>query len=124
MLAAALGGTAQLGAAVLCVGTDGHAGVEYSFGGCCISTAASVDQVTADSVFSGSPLCGACVDLQINSPRLKDEKTQLLTPKAGVEEVFTQSPVGGCGSHDLMGFERPENQSEVHAVLSTVVLLI
>ncbi len=111
MLAVALGGTAQLGAAVLCVGTDGHAGVEYSFGGCCISTAASVDQVTADSVFSGSPLCGACVDLQINSPRLKDEKTHFLTPEAGVEEVFTQSRVGGCGSHDLIPFEGPAKHS-------------
>ena len=63
MLTVALGGTVQLGAAVLCVGIDGHAGVEYSFGGCCLSTGASVDQVTADSVLSGSPPCGACVDL-------------------------------------------------------------
>ena len=124
MLAVALGGTAQLGAAVLCVGTDGHAGVEYSFGGCCSSTAASVDQVTADSVFSGSPLCGACVDLQISSPRLKDEKTHFLTPEAGVEEVFMQSRVGGFCGHDLIPFERPANHSEVHAALSTVVLLI
>ena len=124
VLAVTVGGAAQLGAAVLCVGVDGHVDVEYTLTGCCTSSATSPNQMVAATPGSEPGSCGACVDLDITSPPLKDDKTQLSVARSVMESSVHPLPLGSNCAHGLVVVDRPHDHSGDRARHSTVVLLI
>ena len=124
VLAVTVGGAAQLGVAVLCVGVDGHVDVEYTLAGCCTSSATPLNQMVAAAPRPETGSCGACVDLDITSPPLKDDKTQLSAARPVMESSVHPSPLGGYGTHGSIAVHRPHDHTGHRACLSTVVLLI
>ena len=124
-LALALGGAVDLGAAVLCVGFDGHVDVEYILAGCCVSSASSQGQPTTVTMGSGTPACGACVDLEVGEPLSKREKNQNPTPDPGVTNDNPQTEnSGGTSSRQTALVVRLDLHSDALASLSTIILLI
>ena len=124
MLVVTAGGATQLGAAVLCVGVDGHVDVEFTLAGCCASPPASLDQAAAVTLGPEAGSCGPCVDLDITSPPLKDEKTSYFTERTGFVISITPLPIGGGDTHRFIRVDRPLNHSGERTPHSTVVLLI
>ena len=120
--ALALGGIAEAGPAVLCIGEDGHTDVEYSLSGCCVLVVDAREQALQLSADSGGPGCDDCVDLGLDQNILKAGKKLLPAPKATILRLgSSQGETGGANTS-------AETQRNVHAslttVLSSTVLLI
>ena len=87
ILAAALafGGIAEAGQAVLCVGEDGHADVEYGLAGCCVLVPDGPEQAAFQSAGSGGgSRCYDCADLRIEQNSLRAGKEPLPAPEMDV----------------------------------------
>lgn len=124
VLAVTVGGAAQLGATVLCVGVDGHVDVEYTLTGCCSSSATPMNQMVAAAPGPETGSCGACVDLDIISPPLKNDTTQLSPARIVMEYSFHPLHLGSNGNRGSADLDRPHCHSEHRAHHPTVVLLI
>jgi hypothetical protein len=71
LLAAALAvGAGPLGAEVLCVGAEGHVGVERLLAGCCEVASADLPAETGIAAPEG---CGDCSDVQVRVPLREPE---------------------------------------------------
>lgn len=123
-LVLAVGGAVNLGAAVLCVGFDGHVDVEYLLAGCCISSPSSLDQPAPAVIVTDGPGCGACVDLEVGDPILKSEKQRNPAPEVGVVNDFSRRYVRETEGLRPLLADRFDHQSSVLAPLSTIILLI
>ena len=119
----AIGGTAQLGAAVVCVGFDGHDENEPSPCTCCI-VYASHDEGVRFSQASTSPECRDCVGVLLRVPPFKSKEPQLFTPRINAEGR-TAARVCGGGWRSVLSV--PVDAVDQHwrslSELSTVVLL-
>jgi len=120
--ALALGGIAEAGPAVLCIGEDGHTDVEYSLSGCCVLVVDAREQALQLSADSGGPGCDDCVDLGLDQNILKAGKKLLPAPDATILRLrSSQGETGGAKTSE-------EAQRTVHesltTVLSSTVLLI
>jgi len=125
MLAAmlVLSNAAQIGAAVVCKGSDGHRDVESSVCSCCAVTALH-DETLHDGSVPAGPSCSDCVDVPLRMPPLNPKASRLSPPDiVGESRVLALSC--GMGCRDLLavpaGVMDQHWQSLSH--LSTVVLL-
>ena len=125
MLAAVLvlGNSAQLGAAVLCVGSDGHVEVESWLCACCSGTA-SRDAGTHSGLAPASPSCDDCVDVPLKVPPLEPKAPQLFTAHIN---AGCCTPASSCSAGSSAGLLVHRNQMDQHwqtlSCLSTVVLV-
>lgn len=121
-LFAATGGV-QIGAAVVCVGADGHIDVESIFDGCCSSVAPDDHGVGMNLVMDTSS-CGDCVDVQLRVVPMKTRKGLLSCPdiSAGVRSILS-SCGDGIGVRSSEPSESYDRRSQALILLSTVILL-
>ena len=125
MLAAVVGlsSTVQLGAAVVCVGFDGHDKDESSPCTCCI-VYASHDEGVRFSQASTSPECSDCVGVPLRVPPFKSKEPQLFTPRINAEGRMAARVCGG-GWRSVLSV--PVGAVDQHwrslSELSTIVLL-
>ncbi len=82
--ALAFGGIAEAGQAVLCVGEDGHADIEYGLAGCCVVVPDGPEQAAFQSAGSSGARCDDCADLRIEQNSLRAGKEPLPAPETGV----------------------------------------
>jgi hypothetical protein len=125
MLAAVvgLGGTAQLGAAVVCVGFDGHVDVESSPCTCCIANA-SHDEGVRFGQATTSPECSDCVGVPLKAPPFKSKEPQLFTPRMNAEgRTAARICDGGWRNNLLVPADPMDQYWRSLSLLSTVVLL-
>ena len=114
-----LSNAAQIGARVVCMGSDGHVDVEPS--GCtCCAVIVSDDERFDDGLAPTSPSCSDCVDVPLRVPPLKSKAPQLLTPD-NCAEGRTIAP--RCGGVFLVHGNQVDQHWQSLSSLSTVVLL-
>ena len=82
--ALAFGGIAEAGQAVLCVGEDGHADVEYGLAGCCALVPDGPEQTAFQSPGSSGSRCDDCADLRLEQNSLRASKEPLPAPETGI----------------------------------------
>ena len=117
-----LGGAFQAGAAVLCVGADGHADIEVALEGCCVTSTQARDDGSGSAGVSLDPSCGDCSDIRVDLEPLNKEKHQFSPPERAA--VGTLSLGRGCDEPILARNGRSDHHSRSTSSLSTVVLLI
>ena len=119
----AVGGAAQLGAAVVCVGSDGHIGVESLLDQCCIS-AATLDDRGGSRLMSATSSCGDCVDVQLSVPLSKSRETRLCSSEI-IAEVRSFAPSRDSDCAELFALPSlPIDQRPLSlAPVTTIVLL-
>ena len=115
-------GTAEMRAAVLCVGDDGHTDVEILASFCCAEGELPLTRELASNVIAANDHCGDCVDLSLEAHFVKASKSGLLFE--GVSCL--RSSRNGAGSENRTRFARADDPSLDHlqAAHSSVVLLI
>jgi len=116
------GTMAEASAAVVCVGNDGHADVEYSVVGCCFSAARWTQSGPTPILVSNSSACENCVDLDLNVESLRVSKEGLSQAEATVSRCLTPGfdPFG----KRLSAPAKSIVQNSSDAAVSSVVLLI
>ena len=125
MLGAVVGlsSTAQLGAAVVCVGIDGRDEDESSPCTCCI-VYASHDEGVRFSQAPTSPECSDCVGVPLKAPPFKSKEPQLFTPRINTEGRTAAWVCGGGWRSDLsLPIDAVDQHWRSLSQLSTVVLL-
>ncbi len=80
-----------LGAAVICVGSDGHAGIESLMDECCLSLG-TPDSALGLEVKSPNHGCGDCVDVILAVPPISSRSVHLDAPA----QAALENPA--CGS--------------------------
>jgi hypothetical protein len=118
----AFGGIAETSPAMLCIGDDGHADVEYSLAGCCLFEVEEPTEDRTAPTISDRSACDDCVDLGIGQRCLASGKKLLPTPGAS---VFNIGLIENRGS----GAPTPVSTQDVGhdalaAMISSVVLVI
>lgn len=125
MLAAVLvlSNAAQIGAAVFCVGSDGHVDIESAVCACCTLTV-SHDERVRSGLVPASPSCSDCVDVPLRMLSFKPKGTQFSAPLIFAEWCPLALNWGGGSRTALFVLG---NQIDQHwqslSSLSTVVLL-
>lgn len=113
----------QLGAAVVCVGFNGHIDLESILTGCCISGISGGQNRNA-ALVAGASTCGDCTDLQLDAPPLRLKESALHHPVLDAD-CTACSP--GCGAVRAVGnadaFHDMDQHSQYLSALSTVILL-
>ncbi|RLE25340.1 MAG: hypothetical protein DRJ65_07995 [Acidobacteria bacterium] len=116
-------GGVQIGAAVVCVGADGHIDVESFFDGCC-SPAAPDDHGAGVNVVMNGSACGDCVDVQLRVVPIRTRKGSLASPgiAAGIRSIISRCGAG-TGGHHAVFRDLVDRNSQSLTLLSTVILL-
>ena len=113
----------QLGAAVVCLGSDGHVDVESFLASCCTSKR-SDDPGAGTRFNAGSSSCGDCVDVQLKAPPLTSREDWLASPGSDTERPVC-GPRGCCDGGNRLS--KPTELEDQHwravTSLSSVVLL-
>jgi hypothetical protein len=118
-----LSNVAQLGSAVVCVGSDGHVEVEPSVCACCAVTASHDERVPA-GLAPASSSCRNCVDVPLRVPPLKPKAPQLSAADINAESRTLASTCNGRSSFDFVVHVNHMDQHwQSLFPLSTVVLL-
>jgi hypothetical protein len=118
----AFGVLAEAGPAVLCIGDDGHADVEYSLARCCLFEADEPERSRPALTGSGRPICDDCVDLGLDDRSLTSGKKLLSLP---VATVFGNDLTGGgASSAPTLVSARDVGHEILAAIISSVVLVI
>lgn len=122
VLFASTGGV-QIGAAVVCMGADGHIDVESVFDGCC-SPVVHGEHFAGPSLVAATSSCGDCVDVQLRVVPLKTREGSLSSPDtiAGVRSNVS-SGGGNCGGRNAISHGVNDRRSQALTFLSTVILL-
>jgi hypothetical protein len=111
-----------LGAAVICVGSDGHAGIESLMDGCCLSMGAQASAPSVGSKASNYP-CGDCVDVILEVSPISSRPVHLDLPS----QVALECPACGSVCRRRVATTAPQPESSPPslflALLSSVVLL-
>ncbi len=117
-----LGGAAQFGAAVVCIGSDGHVDAEPSVCTCCAGTASHDDRVHS-GLMPASPTCSDCVNVLLRMPPLRSRDAQLSTPHIGAEERMPAQSCGSCRIDLVVPAKQMDQHWQSLFPVSTVVLL-
>jgi hypothetical protein len=117
-----LGGAFQAGAAVLCVGADGHADIEVALEGCCVTSTQARDDGSGNAGVSLDSSCGDCSDIRVDLEPLNKEKHQFSPPERAAVGTLSLGRGGGEPTRARDG--RSDHHSRSTSQLSTVVLLI
>ncbi len=117
-----LGGAFQAGAAVLCVGADGHTDIEVALEGCCVTSTQAHDDGSGSAGVTLDTSCGNCSDIRLDLEPLNKEKHRFSPPERAA--VGTLSPGRGCDEPTRIRDGRPDPHSRSTSPQSTVVLLI
>jgi len=111
-----------LGAAVICVGSDGHAGIERLMDECCLSLGTPVSAPRFDSKPSNHA-CGDCVDVILEVPPISSRYVHLDLPS----QVALECPACGSVCRCRVSATAPQTESSppslTLALLSSIVLL-
>jgi len=118
-----LSNAAQIGAGIVCMGSDGHGVVEPSVCTCC-SVIVSHDQRMDDGLAPASSSCTGCVDVPLSVPPLNSRAPQLSPPDKKAENRTVVPICGGVCRIGLVvhGYQMGQNWRSLSS-LSTVVLL-
>ena len=117
-----LGGAFQAGAAVLCVGADGHTDIEVALEGCCVTSTQARDDGSGSAGVSLDTSCGNCSDIRLDLEPLNKQKRRFSPPERAA--VGTLSLGRGCDEPTRAPDGRSDHHSRFTSPLSTVVLLI
>jgi len=117
-----LGGAFQAGAAVLCVGADGHIDIEVALEGCCLTSIQARDDSSGSAGVSLDTSCGNCSDIRVDLEPLNKQKHRFSPPERAA--VGTLSLDRGCDERTRARDGRSDHHSRSTSSLSTVVLLI
>ena len=115
------GGLAEAGPAVLCIGEDGHADIEYSLSGCCALEPGDLAPQSPEVSISRHPECDDCVDLGFELISLKKGKEVLPTPRTNTTRIL-QPETPDPGSSAWVA-ERRSSHDSLFPILSATVLL-
>ena len=117
-----LAGASHAGAAVLCVGADGHTDIEVALEGCCLTSTQARDDSSGGAGVSLDASCGSCSDIRLDLERLNKQKHQVSPPERAVEGTLS---LGRCGDEPTRTRDgRPDHHSQSTSPLTTIVLLI
>jgi hypothetical protein len=124
ILAAVLvfGGSAEMRAAVLCVGDDGHTDIEVLASFCCSERGLPLTHELAPNVIVVSDHCGDCVDLSLGAEYVKASKSGLHIERAAVPRSFDEDP--GRDRTNQSAIADSAVRENLQAFHSSVVLLI
>ena len=117
----ALGHLAEAGPAVLCIGEDGHADIEYSLSGCCALEPGDLAPQSPEVSISRHPECDDCVDLGFELISLKKGKEVLPAPRTNTTRIL-QPETPDPGSSAWVA-DRRSNHDSLFPILSATVLL-
>lgn len=120
----AVGSAGLLGAAVVCVGSDGYIDIESSL--CTYSTVpTSHDEKVSSGLAPKGPICGGdCVDVELRVTLLNSNDTLLSPPDVNVESrTVVVSSDRNCTDLLAIPANHRLQRSQVLASLSTVVIL-
>jgi len=118
-----LSNVAQLGSAIVCVGSDGHIDIESSVCTCCAPTA-SHDGWARTGPAPANPSCSDCVDVPLRVPPLKPKAPQLSTADIDAEGRMPASTCNGRSRFDFVVHAKHMDQHPQSLLsISTVVLL-
>jgi len=117
-----LGGAFQAGAAVLCVGADGHVDIEVALEGCCVISAQTRDDSSGSAGESLGTSCGSCSDIRLDLEPLNKERRRFSPTERA--SVGTLSLGCGCDETTRARDGRSDHHSRSTSPQSTVVLLI
>lgn len=115
-------GGGGLGAAVICVGSDGHAGIEGLLDECCLPRQASVQQ-SGLNVTAFRHTCGDCIDVIVEVPPLSFRPFRLDAPSAAQFGCPACGLLCRCGRAVSIARAESAPPSLSLALLSSVVLL-
>ena len=115
-------GGAQVGAAVVCVGADGHIDVESFFDGCCSPVLPDDHGPDVNVLVDGSS-CGDCVDVQLRMVPLKTREGSLSFPALAAGFRSNASSGSGAVGQKAQSQYFDDRSSRSLALLSTVILL-
>lgn len=118
----ALGGIAEAGPAVLCVGEDGHVDVEYGLSDCCVLVPNDSAQRESQTTVADLSGCDDCVDLGISLNSLKTGKNLLPAPAVTVLRIspMRTETTGGAAPDTA----RHVDHEMLTTALSSIVLLV
>ena len=117
----ALGHLAEAGPAVLCIGEDGHADIEYSLSNCCVFEALGSAGGSPEESISRHPECDDCVDLGFELISLKKGKEVLPAPRTNTTRILLpEKPDPGSSAWVA---DRRSNHDSLFPILSATVLL-
>lgn len=115
-------GTAEMRAAVLCVGDDGHTDVEILASFCCAEGELPLTRELASNVIVVNDHCGDCVDLSLEAEYVKASKSGLLIERAAMLRSFDRDP--GHDRSIQSAHDDSAVREDLQASHSSVVLLI
>jgi len=117
-----LGGAFQAGAAVLCVGADGHTDIEVALEGCCLTSTQAHDDSSGSAGVSLDTSCGNCSDIRVDLEPLNKQKHRFPPPERAAVGILSLGR--GCDEPTRAPDGRPDHHFRSTSPLSTVVLLI
>ena len=120
----AVGSTVLLGAAFVCVASDGQTDIESSLCTCCI-VPASHDEKDSSGLIPTAPFCdGDCVDLELRGALLDSQNTLLSPPDFNADSrIDVLSFDRSCKDLLAVPANLRDQRSQVLASLSTVVIV-
>ena len=107
--------------AVVCVGPDGHIGVETFLEGCCVGRPSPAGSGAAGSIV-GNSSCGNCADVQLKVSSLRAEDSQIEKPDLGAGCIECPASFSSNRSNRSMDAVNTDQQQNSLQPLSTVVL--
>lgn len=117
----ALSNAVQVSAAVVCIGSDGHVGVETLLEGCCISGAPGAQSDAAGTGLK-SPNCGDCADVQLKVSFLRAKDHSLAQPVLCTASVVYRLAAFGCRLDSSEQASDTDQHWQSLKPISTVVL--
>jgi len=118
-----LSNAAQLGASVVCVGSDGHIDVRPSFCACCSAPDSHGERVPSE-LAPAIPSCSDCVEVPVMVTSVESRAPQLSVPQITAEgRIVAQSGARSFGTGLLFPGSRMDQQRQSLSPLSTVVIL-
>jgi len=107
--------------AVVCVGQDGHVGVETFLAGCCVGSPPPAGSGAAGSIV-GNSSCGNCADVQLKVSSLRAEDSRLEKPDLGAGSVERSTSFSSNRPSRSTDAVNTDQQQHSLRPLSTVVL--
>jgi hypothetical protein len=115
-----LANVAQLGGVVVCIGFNGHVGIESLLEGCCISAMPRGASEDAE-VAAISSTCGDCTDVKVTALALKSDETLWCQPNLDEGHIGCPACLGEDG-HTENATDMDQHSRSL-SPLSTVILL-
>ncbi len=110
------------GTPVLCIGSDGHAGIEGLLDGCCLPSEAT-EQVSGLVTISSTHACGDCTDVILQATPLSSRPITFAAPSAAAIDCPACGSVCRCTAARAVAQTETGPPSLTLAFLSSVILL-